>query len=226
MRSRTSNSLKQLLNHLREMRRDNSPELRFVISPVTIDIRNYVLEPSLGSTGDVLTTVLRYEAKIGDDHGGTEIVEGSIGTLELLECAAWLLEKRIVQAVDPSKQARRPRLFPYLIVEEFCRYEVPALDEDEVLVCVLAALQSSDAISALMELLVICRRALASGRGAVEVIRSCTKCTLAESRPRMETQFARLEEEFSGDGIMAVAIRRIVEVARGGTCSQRRHSVF
>ena len=215
-------SLRRLLNNLREMRRDNSPELRFIVNPDTIRIHNHVLQ----SNGDILATALRYEAEIRDDHGGTELVEASIGTLELLECAAWLLEKRAVQAVDPSTQARRPRLFPYLVVEEFCKHEVPALDEDEVLACVIAALQSSDATLALTGLLAICRQALADGRGAVDVIRSCTKSALAESLPRMETQFAKLEEEFSGDGIMAAAIRRIVEVARGALALRKDNPFF
>lgn len=164
--------------------------------------------------GDVLATVLKYEAELGDDHGGTEIVEGAIGRLELLECAAWLLEKLLVQAIDPSKQAMRPRFFPYLIVEEFCKHEVPELDDDGVLACILAALQSSDVTLALSELLGICRNAVVEDRGVVNVIHSCTKNALAESLPRMERQFTKLEDEFGGAGTMAVAIRRIVEIAR------------
>lgn len=208
--------LKRLVNNLREMRRDNSPELKVIPNPVVINISTHELQSAVQSNGDVLATRLRYEAIIEDDQGGTELVEASIGTLELLECAAWLLEKRVVQAVDPSNQAMRPRLFPYLIVEEFCKNEVPELDDDGVLACVLAALQSSDATSALAEVLEICRNAVVDGRGVVGVIRSCTKNALAESLPKMEKEFAKLEKQFDGNGIMAVAIRRIVKVARRG----------
>ena len=141
--------LKRLLDNLREMRRDNSPDLKVIINPVAINIQTHELQPAVRSNGDVLATALRYEAKIEDDHGGTELVEASIGTLELLECAAWLLEKRIVPAVDPSMKAVKPLVFPYLVVEALCKHEVSELDEDGVLACVLAALQSSDATSAL-----------------------------------------------------------------------------
>ena len=48
----------------------------------------------------------------------------------------------------------------------------------------------------------------------VDVVHNCAKNALADSLPTMEKQFRKLEEEFDGDGIMAVAIRGIVEVAR------------
>ena len=219
-------SLEQLLKHLHEMRRDNSPKLKFVINPVAINIHSHVLQRTVRSNGDVLATAVRYEAEVKDNHGGTELVKAAIGTLELLECAAWLLEKRIVKAVDPSKNAERPRLFPYLVVEVFCKYEVPELDEDGVLSCVLGALQSSDATFALTELLAICPQATADGRSAVDVIRSCTKSALAESLPKMEKQFVTLEEECSGDGIMGAAIRRIVEVARAALALRAESPFF
>ena len=219
-------NLEQLLNHLHEMRRNNSPKGKVIISPVAINILTHVLQTTVRSNGDVLATALKYEAEIENDHGDTEIVQASIGTLELLECAAWLLEKRIVRAVDPSTKAERPPVFPYLVVEEFCKHEVSELDEDEVLVCVLAALQCSDATSALKELLEICQQAVADGRGTVDVVHSCTKNALVESLPTMEEQFAKLEEEFGGDGIMAVAIRGIVEIARRALALRTAYPFF
>ena len=67
------------------MRRDNSPELEAILNPAAINIHTYEWQFAARSNGDVLATALRYEAKIEDDHGGTELVEASIGTLELLE---------------------------------------------------------------------------------------------------------------------------------------------
>ena len=206
--------LKQLLKHIYAMRHNNNPELEVIVNPVTINIRSYVSHPSAWFNGKVLATELTYVAKLEDDHGGTEVVEGTIGTLELLESAAWLLEKRIVQALDPSAEAKRPPVFPYLVVEEFCKTKAPDIDDEGVLACILSALQSSDATSAITEVLAVFTKAVSDDENAAEAVGSCTTMALQQNLPKLDRVLVELEEEFGGEGIMAMAIQRIVKAAR------------
>ena len=205
--------LKSLLACLKAARRSHPPSVN-VSTPVTMTISYYRSEPEVHCGNGALFTALKYEAEIRDSHGQSEAVSGSIGTLELLECAAWLLEKRVVRAVSPANQAQSPPIFPYRVVQAFAEHALPGVDEDTVLPCVLAALQSTDAPAALLEVLKIARQAIHHGKNSVEVLRDSTKNAIKAGSPEIEQAFGRIEREFNGNGIMAVAIRRIIAAAR------------
>jgi len=135
--------LETLLSYLAATRRNNEPASRLIPRPFS-NVR-----PVVQSGSDVLASVLVCQGEITSKGGQTEPVEVSIGTLELMESAAWLLEKRVVRALDSAAQIFPVPIFPYEVAAALGEHLAPGVDEDGLLACVLAALQSSDAPAAL-----------------------------------------------------------------------------
>jgi hypothetical protein len=153
------------------------------------------------------------------DNSNTESCIVQLGTLELLEGVAWLLEKRAAQAIDSTVTISEPPLFPYRVVEAAIDHEVPGLSEDAIICCVLSALQSTDAPDAFLHLLSIAKMGMAQG-DAAGPLRNDTVRVLNQGHAQMESVFANLENEFNGSGIFASTIRQIVGTARAAL--QRR----
>lgn len=165
-----------------------------------------------------LVTALTCDAEVSD-RNNTEACAVQLGTLELLEGVAWLLEKRAAQAVDPTVSISEPPLFPYRVVEAAIDHAVPGLSEDAIICCVLSALQSTDAPDAFFQLLGIAKTGMDQG-DPVGALRRATVAVLNQNQAQTESVFARLEGEFSGNGIFASTIRQIVGTARAAL--QRR----
>ncbi len=132
----------------------------------------------------------------------------------MLEGAAWLLENRMVKAINPSAQIDLPAIFPYRVVEAAARYAAPGLDDVGIITCILAALQSSDAPKALEEVFVIAAEAHRGGQDPSVVLRQKVKDSLKQCQSELDEVFRGLEKEFASDGIVATAVRQIVATAR------------
>jgi hypothetical protein len=132
----------------------------------------------------------------------------------LSESAAWLLEKRVVRALGSLVQPAAARIFPYEVAAALGRHMAPDLEGDGLIASVLAALQDSDAPAALPQCVTIARDAAADGGDPVMALRSTIQAGLSNGDSTLEAHFKSLEREFDGDGIMAVAMRRIIAAAR------------
>ncbi|TYL92743.1 hypothetical protein FXB40_23945 [Bradyrhizobium rifense] len=93
------------------------------------------------------------QGDIAKDISQTETIDVLIGTLELMESAAWLLEKRVVHALQIGAQIVPAPIFPYEVAAALGKHLAPNVNEDGLLACILAALQSSDAPAAFPEIL-------------------------------------------------------------------------
>jgi hypothetical protein len=203
-----------LLSYLVATRRNNEPASRLIQHPVSINLKSCGVRPVVQSGSDVLASVLVCQGEITSKGGQTEPVEVSIGTLELMESAAWLLEKRVVRAVDSAAQIFPVPVFPYEVAAALGKSLAAGVDEDGLLACVLAALQSSDAPAAFPETLEIAQGAVAQGNDPVTVLRNSVEAALKRDAATLEAQFQGFEKEFNGNGIMAVAMRQIIATAR------------
>jgi hypothetical protein len=210
------NHLQTLISYLSAARQNHRPLLKTIASPVSVTITSVTERSDVQGTNQEILSVLECDAIVSDQGGQTENSTIRIGTLELLESAAWLLEKRMVTAINPQETISPPPVFPYHIVEALADYAAPGLEEEGVLACVLAALQSSDAPQALKEILEIARQAVQSGHDPVTALRQSTLHALNQGADQLEQVFGALEAEFSNDGVLARAIRRIISAARQG----------
>src|ERR1035437_4632299 len=215
-----------LLSYLAATRRNNAPANRSIQHPVSIQLKSCDLRPVVQSGSDVLASVLVCQAEITSERGQTEAVEVSVGTLELMESAAWLLEKRVVRALDGTAQIVPAPIFPYEVAAALGEYLAPGVNEDGLLACVLAALQSSDAPAAFPEILGTARGAVARGNDPVTVLRESVEASLKQEAATLEAQFQALESEFNGNGIMAVAMRQITAAARAAFEMRKKDPFF
>lgn len=218
--------LRTLLSYLAATRRNNEPPSRLIQNPVSIQLNSCNVRPIVQSGSEVLASVLVCQGNIASDRNQTETVEVSIGTLELMESAAWLLEKRVVRAVDNTAQIVPVPIFPYEVAVALGEYLAPGINEDGLLACVLAALQSSDAPAAFPEILKIASEAATQGDDPVAVLRKSVGAALKQDAGTLEAQFHALEMEFNGNGIMAVAIRQIVAAARAAFQMREKDPFF
>lgn len=217
--------LDRLLSYLAATRRNNEPKNRLIENPDTIKLTSCDLRPVVQSGNDVLASVLVCQGQI-NSRSQTEAVEVLIGTLELMESAAWLLEKRVVRALDSTAQIVPAPIFPYQVATGLGEYLAPGLNEDGLLACVLASLQSSDAPVAFPEAVKIASDAIAQGNDPVSVLRSSVGAALKQDAGTLEGQFRALETEFNGNGIMAVAIRQIIATSRAAFQMREKDPFF
>lgn len=187
---------------------------------------------SISQSGDIATrqrrllSIVECEAEVTDKGGQTEALTARIGTLELLEGAAWLLEKKMAAALDPFENIVPPPVFPYRIAQAAVEYAVPGIDDEGVLACILAALQSSDAPGGFAELLSAAQQAGLQPPDAPAHFRTQAECAIAQNKAALEAQLSALESEFANDGVMAKAIRHIIRRARRGLAERERDQFF
>jgi hypothetical protein len=204
--------LRRLSAYLIAARASDDPKTN-ITRPERIQITSLCSQPCItGLQGELLTTLV-CDAVLSDRTNSDSCIV-RIGTHELLESAAWVLEKRMAEAIDPAIKLGSPHLFPYRVVEAAVEYTIPKLDEETVLCCVLSALQSSDAPDALDQILIIIKQAIQARQNPMDLLRQTTVNALQQSLPRLEAEFQKLEAEFNGSGVLAVSIRRIIATAR------------
>jgi hypothetical protein len=213
-----------VLCHVRDP--PNEPASRLIPRPVSINLKSCDLRPVVQSGSDVLASVLVCQGEIASDKGQTEAVEVSIGTLELMESAAWLLERRVVCALDSIAQIMPAPIFPYEVATALGEYLAPNVNEDGLLACVLAALQSSDSPAAFPETLKIASDAVVQGNDPVAELRKSVGAALRQGAGALEAQFQALETKFNGSGIMAVAMRQIIAAARAAFQMREKDPFF
>jgi len=214
MKPAEKDHLRTLSAFLTRARLGYAPHLTNIISPVGIKITSLKNSADVTGPKGELLTVLVCDAEVSDQGGNTENCVARIGTLELLESAAWLLERRVVEAMDSNTQIDQPSVFPYRVIDAAARYAVPGLDDRGIIACVLAALQSSDAPEALEMMFGIAAEALRHSQDPMTVLRQKTVDSLNQGRAELDSAFTALDSEFGGSNILARSVRQIVATAR------------
>lgn len=218
--------LQKLLANLNAARQKNKPQPKLILSPVSIEISDYKLKAKVQGQQDPLINVILCNSIIKDQGGQTEKLMIVVGTHELLEGAAWILENRVIEAMNSSIHLEPAPIFPYHIAEEIANCAMPNISKDDVLVCLLSALQSSDAPSAFVELLTIAEKAVKEGSDLSEVLRNHTKNAISQNEASLLNQLAKLKKEFNGNGVMAIAVRQIINSAKLGFSLRNKDPFF
>jgi hypothetical protein len=180
--SEQAEHVETLLRYLEATRRSNEPRNRLIQNPASLKIVSCGQPSAVTGQGGILSTTLNCEAELTDRGGQVEKCTVAVGTLELLECAAWLLERRAVHALDSTATVPEARIFPYHVAAALADYLAPGLDADELLGCILAALQSSDAPAAFPEVLTMAREAIVRGEQVLPVLRASAQSVIVQKR--------------------------------------------
>jgi hypothetical protein len=214
--SESKQRLQALVSYLDAVRRKDNPKLNYIFSPMNLRITSAKLQcvATQAQSEEPLLHAIVCDANIFDRDGNDEQCVTKVGTLEILECAAWLLEKRIVLALDANTTVNAAPAFPYRAVEALAAFFEPSLSEETVLACALTALQSSDAPEALLHALGIAGRASHDGKDPLLELREHAFANLVSCRSQLDLQLQKLDQEFNGTNTFAISVRSVIGAAR------------
>lgn len=214
--------LKRLLHILAAGRIVFRPPLRTVVTPVSVEILSATLEDKVEDHLGPLLSSFVCEAEVRDDRGTSERCRIEIGIQEIMEAAAWLLERRLASALAPDAAESPVPVFPYKLVSALAEHQHPGIADETVLASILAALQSSDPAEGLQQVLRVATEATNEGRDPLDTIRNVVAEVVTANDSTLLQCLSGIEAEFAGNGIMAVAIRTILSAAQNAFA--RRHS--
>lgn len=168
---------------------------------------------------------LKCSVKYGNPAGVEfEVYEATIGTHEILECAAFLLEERA--AIALGAMSPRPSLDPYLLVIGVARYIAPSLDREDVLLAALASLQHPDPPRALKELLESGEDASKNGLDPKQAIRELGIRMLDEFWDSAEETLQLIEGLFPLDEPMGQVVKLTASRMRANMLRRRSELFF
>lgn len=147
-----------------------------------------------------------------------------VGTHDILECAAFLLEERaaIAMGIPPTP----PPFDPYLLVPGIARLLAPSLDKEGVLMAALASLQCSDPPRELLSLLACGEQAQHAGQNPGQAIRDAGTRLLEAYSPSAEETLQMLEEMFPLDEPMGRVVKQTVARLRANMALRQRNIFF
>lgn len=222
----TQEHLVRLLHVLLAGRSVRQPSLLIVATPVSVEILSAALEDKVEDHRSALLSTFTCEVEVTDDSGTAERCRIEIGIPEIMEAAAWLLERRLASALAPNAAESPVPVFPYKLVSALAEHLLPGIPEDTILACILAAMQSSDPADGLQQILRIAKKATDEGRDPLNAIRNAAAEIVTTNESTLLQCLSRIEAEFAGNGIMAVAIRTILSAARDALARRRSNPFF
>lgn len=224
----TLQHVRVLSSYLNAMRVDGTcSKLKYVMTPARLDIVSVASQVDVAGPTETLLTKLVCKAKVYDGDDNHEECTVEVKTQEIMECIAWRLEKQLVYGMDPDSPFDTPKVFPYRVVEALVRCMIPDIDEETILYCAMASLQSTDAPAALYELLTfVAAASKQTPEHRLEQLRAMASQATEQSSVILETSFRNLENEFSSHNRMASAIREVMSVSRDALESRLGDPVF
>lgn len=147
-----------------------------------------------------------------------------VGTHDILEGAAYLLEERAAMAMGTVPV--RPPFDPYFLLIGIARLLAPGLDSEVILKAALASLQYPDPPQVLPQLLACGENALSEGQEPGEAIRLEGVRLLEAGWPSAESSLRLLEEMFPLDEPMGRAVMQTVSRLRANLTLRRRNLFF
>lgn len=205
--------LERLLHYLTTARRVLRPQLSNIAVPEGLRFTTLQSETVVAGSENSFLTGLTGEAEVFDRNGSVERIQAQVGTIELLESAAWLLESLLVQTIAAGSVVQPPPVFPYSVFEAAIAFRVPDIGVPATIACALAALQSSDPFHEIEVLFSAMRAAQARNEPVVDVLGAMVRHSISD-QSELNAELDRLEWEFSGNGIFAQGIRHVTRVAR------------
>jgi hypothetical protein len=194
--------------------------------PKSVKIITASLQSKIEDSNGTLISTFTCEAEIIDDRGNSSSCQIEIGIPEIMEAAAWLLENRLVSTIAPNEPTIEAPVFPYQLVSALAEYLLPQNTHESTLICVLASLQSSDPADALHQIFQVAKLASEQQRELGPALFTATVDALTANETSLLQTLFELETEFSGEGIMAVAMRKVICAARDGLEMRRINPFF
>lgn len=181
-----------------------------------------VVTPLVGA--EVALTVLVCQSEILQQSGTPELVEVRIGVVEILEGVAVMLEGALIRRLGGTEQPAS--VVPYGLLVALGRSRAPSLTPQELILCGLASLQSSDPPSELLDILDLAERASASGSSPLAALLAWTNRTLKAQEDWVEKTLALIELAFPVDEPLARAIHATVKTFRIDFAARRKNPFF
>jgi len=145
-----------------------------------------------------------------------------IGVLEILESAAFMLECKFINAMNGSPQ--EAPFHPYQTVKGLAEGIAPSLNEDDIVCCMLAALQSNNAPYVLFNLLKDCELKHTDCRH--ENLVSLAKAQLKEQDELIENSLDQICSYFPNNEPMGNFIKLTIKRIKKNLAYRNEHPFF
>jgi hypothetical protein len=145
--------VKDLMEIFTAARKGSAPQpMLSSIAPEKVAVRSYTEQGALKNGGFAL---LNIPVVLTNNEGDQTDATIMLGPGEILESAAFLLEKRFLERLA-QRQVDPAPVVPYHVLTIFAKHVAPSLTEEDVLLCGLACLQSTAPVSDLVRILKGC----------------------------------------------------------------------
>lgn len=144
--------------------------------------------------------------------GGKAPYVFEVGTSEILEAVAFMLEERLMNKFGVAPQA--PPFDPYFLVPAIATHIVPGISSDVVLMCALASLQDSDPPGVLLDIFNRVRVEMERGNNPLVVLKDTQKQLLLACQQWVESTLTEVENAFPNDEPMARAVKTTTQTIR------------
>jgi hypothetical protein len=217
-------SAKQIQRYLLASRAPKSNELPLAVSIDDISFSSVRLrtEKIEGSDFDVTTIVCLAEIAGGDVPTKEIVLE--IGTHEILESLASMLERKIVRAFGGVNIATP--IVPYHLVEILAHFNSPQISDDAIIGCMLCSLQSSDPPHILLDAFKCEKVAQEAGRDPLRELATISKESLKNTKFWVKETLKQIEDTFPVDEAMGRAVKKIVNTIRNNLFERQSNPFF
>ncbi len=198
------------------------PKLHNVLKPASLKILNATSEKAIKTK----QTKFVCQVQVSDQGGNTEDCQIEIGIPEIMEAAAWLLECSLLSKFDPHADIVPVDVLPYKAVSALAEHLYPGIAEETVLAAILAALQSSDPVDALQQLLKIASVEHDTNRNAISEIHDAALKVVGENEATLLSLLSEIELKFQTPNIMSTGIQAILDIARETLAARRKLPLF
>lgn len=167
------------------------------------------------------TRVIVCDLEIHNDQGDHFPAKVEIGSHEIVESVAYMLEDRLTRKCGATP---RPLEFaPYYLLRVLAQHVAPTLSDECVAACGLAALQDSDPPSTLLDVLRRAELEKTKGNDPLQFIANTQSRLLHDARKWIDERLEEIETRFPNDEPMARAVRKTLATIRWNF-EFRRHS--
>jgi hypothetical protein len=187
-----------------------SQQMLSSIAPENIAVKSYTEQGALKNGGFALLNIsIVLTNKEGDQTDATI----ALGPGEILESAAFLLEKRFLERLAQQQVDPAP-VVPYHVLTIFAGHVAPSLTEEEVLLCGLACLQSTAPVSDLVRILKGCESIDPSANARRQYLTNMVVKQMKSREPEYLLWLARLDALFPYSKSIGRAVQETVAYMR------------
>lgn len=147
------------------------------------------------------------------EEGDNVLYLKTVGSTEILESVAYLLESRLLVHAFGQERSIAP-VFPYQSLTLLAKHLAPNLSEKEVLLCGLASLQSTFPADAILQLLKTCSQLAKSGQQVDAWLEQSTIRNLQDHAANVRAGLDEMYAMFPVDDGVSRAVRSTVSYMR------------